>query len=105
MSKLKNFAVAKMGIYGTKTYEDFDLHEIMKKPKSMIFHSASTLDLTDCCQGYDITPSNGAALDVITKEYEFNVAARSGYCGINKSVYDRHALQQGQKEDELKREN
>ena len=86
-NKKTNFLFAKVGIYG-EAYSFFHLHEMINEPTPIVFHCASITDLTDCCEGYDISRSDVPALAMINESYRNNVAARSGSYGINKRVYD-----------------
>ena len=86
-NKKTNFLFAKVGLYG-EAYNFFHLHEMINSPTPIVFHSASITDLTDCCEGYDISRSDVPAFAMINESYRNNVAARSGSDGINKRVYD-----------------
>ena len=80
-----NFVLAKVGIYrsdGTCCEQNIHLHEMMSESQLCVFHSASTRDVTQYCEGCNITYSGIPEVEAIAQSNRDNAAVRGSFYGF-----------------------
>lgn len=91
-----NFVLAKVGIYkndGSYREQGIHLHEMMHESQLCVFHSASTKNITQYCEGCNTTHSGMPAVEVMAQSYKTNVAFRGNFPGINAELFNQQVTE------------
>lgn len=77
-----NFVLAKVGIYrnnGIYFEQGIHLHEMMSESQFCVFHSASTRDVTQYCEGCNTTHSGIPEVEAIAQSNRNNAVVRGHF--------------------------